>query len=182
MAMRVNTDWRAAAEHVAPEHMRWRHMCLFSIEDHRDLEDFDRLDGLIHVGTVLVAVPLVRGSLERDILWRAAYHELKALQALRRAGVAGHSRAREAALREFLGFVRSGADLLAESEIAEPAAVVASADDDDKPPGRHPPEASGRPPCARVTRTRTRGTRRGGHGGASLAVARGAAGSPAVVR
>ncbi len=181
MAFTVNTDWRAAAEHVALEHMRWRHMCLFAIEDHRDLEDFDRLDGLVDVDTVLVAVPMVRGGLERGILWRAAYHELKALQALRRAGLAGHSRAREAALRAFLGFVRSDADLLTESEIAEPAAVVASADDD-KPPGRHPPEASGRPPCARVTRTRTRRTRRGGHGGASHAVAPGAAGSPAVVR
>jgi hypothetical protein len=181
MAFTVDTDWRAAAENVALEHMRWRHMCLFAIEDHRDLEDFDRLDGLADVVTVLVAIPLVRGNLERGILWRAAYHELEALRALRRAGLAGYSRAREAALREFLGFDRSGADLLTESEIAEPAVVIASAEDD-KPPGLHPPETSGSPPCARVTRTRTRRTRRGGHGGASYAVARGAAGSPAVVR
>ena len=87
MAFMAGTDWREAAECVAPEHVRWRHMCLFAIEDRRDLEDFDRLDGLADVDTVLVAIPLVRGNLERGILWRAAYHELKALQALRRAGL-----------------------------------------------------------------------------------------------
>lgn len=173
MAFMAGTDWREAAEHVASEHMRWRHMCLFAIEDRRDLEDFDRLDGLADVDTVLVTIPLVRGNLELGILWRAAYHELKALQALRRAGLSGYSRAREAALRDFLGFVRDAADALGESQLVEHADVVAPADDDHKPPGRHPPESSGRPPGARVTRIRTRRTRRGGHGGSSHAASRG---------
>lgn len=181
MAFTDGTEWREAAEQVAPHHMHWRQMCLFAIEDHRDLEDFDRLDGLTELDTVLLAVPLVRGNLERGILWRAAYHELKALQAMRRAGVRGGSRGREAALREFLGFARDAADVL-QSEMAEHAEVGAPDPEDDKPPGRHPPEASGRPPVARVTRTRTRRTRRGGHGGSSHAAAWSTAGLRAAVR
>ena len=182
MAFIDGTGWRDAAEQVAPHHMRWRQMCLFAIEDHRDLEDFDRLDGLTELDTVLLAVPLVRGNLERGILWRAAYHELKALQAMRRAGVRGGSRGREAALREFLGFACGAADVLNESELARYADAAVPDPEDDKPPGRHPPEASGRPPVARVTRTRTRRMRRGGHGGSSHAAARSSTGLRAAVR
>ena len=182
MAFIDGTGWREAAEQVAPHHMHWRQMCLFAIEDRRDLEDFDRLDGLSEVETVLLAVSLVRGNLERGILWRAAFHELRALQAMRRAGVRGGSRGREAALREFLGFARHSADVLRESELAEHAATLAPDPEDDKPPGRHPPEASGRPPVAHLTRTRTRRTRRGGHGGSSHAAARSSTGLRVAVR
>jgi hypothetical protein len=161
--------------------MRWRQMCLFSIEDHRDLEDFDRLDGLTEVDTALVSARLVRGHLERGLAWRGIYHELKALQALRRAGMAGYSRAREAALREFLGFTRDADDGFAESDMRERSNAITPSGDDDKPPGRHPPEASGRPRVVRVRRFRARRTRRGGHGGSPRAFVCGSVAAPTSV-
>jgi hypothetical protein len=141
--------------------MRWRHMCLEAIEDHRDLEGFAPLHGLTEIETVITAAVFMKGSVEHGLLRRAAYHELMALYAMRQTGAGGCDRARLVALREFLGLGRPD-DEVAASEIAP--GVSESSADDDKPPGRYPPPSSGRPRVRRVTRTRTTGSRRGGHG------------------
>ena len=133
-------------------------MCLDAIEDHRDLEGFAPLHGLTEIDTAIAAGPFMKGIVEHELLRRAAYHELRALYAMRRAGGARYDRSHLAALREFLGLhLESRDDTLQESD----PVVDGPSIDEDKPPGRHPPPSSGRP---RVTRsTRTTGSRCG-HG------------------
>lgn len=154
----------ARALRAAQHHLRWRQMCLEAIEDHRDLEGFAALHGLTEIETAIATAPFMKGSVERELLRRAAYHELTALYALRQTDAGTCDRARSSALREFLRLGREPADEAAQPEIIDCADRTSSANDDDKPPGRHPPPNSGRPRVKRVTRTRKSGSRRGGHG------------------
>lgn len=160
--LNARADRHVRAFRAAERHMRWRHICLEAIEDHRDLEGFAPIPGLTEIDTAITAAAGMKGSVEHGLLRRAAYHELMLIYALRKAGAGTRDRALMAELREFLGLGRDATGVAA-SEIDDRLVLEVSSVDDDQPPGRHPPPSSGRPRARRLIRTRRTGSRRG-HG------------------